>query len=78
MTRTTLLIYYFLVINLITFILRGIDKYKAQTQRRRISEKNLLRFVGFGGWIGAVLGMQAFHHKTIKGRFLTRFRLIAS
>ncbi|MEI6672666.1 MAG: hypothetical protein WCL02_05015 [bacterium] len=28
--------------------------------------------------MGAVLGMQAFRHKTVKGKFLTKFRLIAS
>ena len=77
MTRTSLILRYILLINLFTFIVRGIDKYKATAQKRRISEKNLLIFTALGGWIGAILGMQAFRHKTIKGKFLTRFWLIA-
>ncbi|MFA7298350.1 MAG: DUF1294 domain-containing protein [Candidatus Absconditabacterales bacterium] len=77
MTRTNLFIRYFLLINLFTFFVRGVDKYKASAHKRRISEKNLLRFTGFGGRLGAVLGMQAFRHKTTKGNFLTKFWLIA-
>lgn len=76
MTRTTLILRYLLFINIFTFIVRWIDKSKARGQKRRISEKNLLRFTGLGWRIGAVLGMQAFHHKTIKSWFLTKFRLI--
>lgn len=77
MTRTNLLIRYILLINVVTFIIRWVDKYKATAQKRRISEKNLLIFTALGWWLGAVLGMQAFRHKTIKGKFLTKFRLIA-
>ncbi|MFA6255790.1 MAG: DUF1294 domain-containing protein [Candidatus Absconditabacterales bacterium] len=77
MTRTSVIIRYLLLINLITFIIRGIDKYKATAEKRRVSEKNLLICTALGGRIGAILGMQAFRHKTIKGKFLTRFRLIA-
>lgn len=78
MTRTSLLIRYLLLINLFTFIVRGVDKWKSQAQKRRISEKNLLRYTALGWRLGAVLGMQAFRHKTIKGKFLTKFRLIAT
>ena len=78
MIRTNLLIRYVLFINIFTFIIRGVDKRKSQAQKRRISEKTLLILTTIGWWIGAILGMQAFHHKTIKGKFLTRFRLITS
>jgi uncharacterized membrane protein YsdA (DUF1294 family) len=54
-----------------------VDKYKAVAEKRRIAEKNLLIFTALGGRLGAILGMQAFRHKTIKGEFLTKFRLIA-
>lgn len=77
MTRTQLILRYVLLINLVTFIARGIDKRKSQKQKRRISEKNLLISTALGGRLGAVLGMQAFRHKTIKGKFLTKFWLIA-
>lgn len=36
---------YFFLINLATFIIRGIDKRKAINQKRRIKEKTLLTFV---------------------------------
>gem|GEM_PF-2005177 len=48
MTRTTLILRYLLLINIFTFIVWGIDKYKARGQQWRISEKNLLRFTGLG------------------------------
>lgn len=32
----------FIGINLITFLVRGVDKWKAQHKRRRISERTLL------------------------------------
>ncbi|MEI7918658.1 MAG: DUF1294 domain-containing protein [bacterium] len=48
MSRTSLIVRYLLLINLITFIVRGVDKYKATAQKRRISEKNLLIFTGLG------------------------------
>ncbi|MCX6824083.1 MAG: DUF1294 domain-containing protein [candidate division SR1 bacterium] len=78
MTRTSVILWYLVLINLITFIVRGVDKYKAVAQKRRVSEKNLLTFTALGGRLGAVLGMQAFRHKTIKGAFLTKFRLLAT
>jgi uncharacterized membrane protein YsdA (DUF1294 family) len=55
MSRINLLIRYILFINLFTFVARGIDKYKARTKKRRISEKNLLWYAGLGGRVGAIL-----------------------
>lgn len=37
-----IIIWYFVVINIATFIVRGIDKWKANNAKWRISEKNLL------------------------------------
>ncbi|MEI6426678.1 MAG: DUF1294 domain-containing protein [Candidatus Absconditabacteria bacterium] len=68
---------YFFLINLATFIVRGIDKRKAINQKWRIKEKTLLTFVALGGMIGALLGMEFLRHKTIKGKFLIRFWLWA-
>ena len=36
---------YFFLINLVTFVVRGIDKRKAINQKWRIKEKTLLTFV---------------------------------
>ncbi|MDR3168987.1 MAG: DUF1294 domain-containing protein [Candidatus Peribacteria bacterium] len=67
---------YFLLINLATFTLWGIDKRKAVLQKWRISEKMLLSFCAFGGRVGALLAMGVFRHKTIKTAFLLWFYLI--
>ncbi len=55
---------YTLLINLITFILYGVDKLKAKKELRRISESTLLWTAFLGGSVGALLGMIVFHHKT--------------
>ena len=63
------LIYYLLVINAATFIIYGIDKYKAKKAKWRISEVTLLTMAAVGGSIGAWLGMIAWHHKTLHRKF---------
>ena len=58
------------IINVITFILYGVDKRRAKRKRWRISEKTLLVFTFCGGGLGAILGMSYFHHKTKHLSFL--------
>ena len=58
-----LLIFYALM-SIFTFILFGIDKRKAQKNRFRIPEKTLIGFSLLGGGLGGWLGMRLFHHKT--------------
>ncbi|MBR5301654.1 MAG: DUF1294 domain-containing protein [Clostridia bacterium] len=53
-----------LVINLITFILYGVDKHKAKRGAWRIPEKTLLTGTWLLGGVGAWLAMRAFRHKT--------------
>lgn len=55
---------YTIVINLIAFIVFGVDKYKAKREYRRVSESTLLWLAFAGGSVGALLGMLVFHHKT--------------
>jgi uncharacterized membrane protein YsdA (DUF1294 family) len=54
----------------------GIDKWKAILKKRRISENTLLIFCALGGFIGAILAMESFRHKTVKARFLLWYYLI--
>jgi len=61
--------WYLIGINLITFILYGIDKNYARKNKYRISEYTLFVFSFFGGGIGSLLGMKIFHHKTKKPIF---------
>ena len=67
---------YFLVMNIITFLLMGYDKREAKVNQWRISEKALFLFCLFGGSIGGICGMYAFRHKTQKWYFKIGFPLI--
>lgn len=60
---------YLLLINLVTFVLYGIDKWKAKTDRWRIPEATLLWLAAAGGSIGAWCGMKVWHHKTLHKKF---------
>ena len=61
--------YYLLAINAVTFIVYGIDKYKAKKAKWRISEATLLLLAVLGGSIGAWIGMKVWHHKTMHKKF---------
>lgn len=63
------LIGYFFIINVITFIVYGIDKLKAKKSWRRISESKLLWLAFMGGSFGAWGGMQVWRHKTLHKKF---------
>lgn len=59
-----LFIYYIAAINIIAFIVYGIDKLKAKKGYWRIPESTLLLLAAFGGSIGAWCGMMVWRHKT--------------
>ena len=76
------LLYYLIVINVVTFLVYGIDKWRSTSGRLlptgrkkakqgswRISEATLLIFAVIGGSIGALLGMKIWHHKTMHKKF---------
>ena len=69
-----LLVCYLLVMNLVTFLVFGLDKWKAKRKAkneavRRVPEKTLVLLSILGGSLGALLGMKAFHHKTLHKSF---------
>ena len=66
---TEALLYYLIVINIVTFLVYGIDKWKAKQGSWRISEAILLILAVIGGSIGALLGMKVWHHKTMHKKF---------
>ena len=68
-SKSTVVIFYFVIINILTFLLYGIDKWKAKRARWRIPESVLLGMAAFGGSIGAWLGMRVWHHKTQHKKF---------
>ena len=57
------------IINIVTFIIYGIDKYKAKKGKWRIPENSLIGLAIIGGSIGAYLGMRVWHHKTMHLKF---------
>ena len=59
-----LLLGYLLLMNLIAFVLMGLDKRRARRDKWRISEKTLFLPAVLGGSLGAIAGMRLFHHKT--------------
>ncbi len=73
---TEALLYYLIVINVVTFLVYGIDKRKAKKGSWRISEATLLILAAIGGSIGALLGMKIWHHKTMHKKFKYGFPLI--
>ena len=68
-TLHSCLAYYLLGINAVTFIVYGIDKYKAKKAKRRIPEVTLLLLAVVGGSVGAWMGMKVWHHKTMHKKF---------
>ena len=60
---------YLIIINIISFILYGLDKYKAIHNKWRIPELLLISISFLGGGIGSILGMVIFRHKTKKLSF---------
>ncbi len=64
------LLYYTLAIQILTFLVWGLDKWKARRGSWRISERSLLLLVLAGGGPGAWAGVRVFRHKSSKGSFL--------
>jgi uncharacterized membrane protein YsdA (DUF1294 family) len=64
-----ILYWYLLVINILAFVCYGLDKLKAKSNARRISERALLLLALVGGSVGAWLGMLVWRHKTKHAKF---------
>ena len=60
---------FILIVNVLTFLLYGIDKWKAKRSRWRIPESVLLGMAAVGGSVGAWLGMRVWRHKTQHKKF---------
>ena len=62
-------LFYYISVNLVLFILMGIDKLNACFHKKRIREATLLAISLIGGGIGGFLAMLIFNHKTRKHYF---------
>lgn len=67
--ETKYIILYIFLINIIGFGMMALDKYKAEKNYWRISEKSIFIVTLLGGGIGTISGMYAFRHKTKKLKF---------
>lgn len=63
------LLYYLIIINLITGAAFGWDKRLARRGARRIPERALLLYAAAGGSMGGLIGMYVFRHKTRHMKF---------
>ena len=69
MTLEKLIVIFLVTVNVGTFFLYGIDKWKAKHSKWRIPEATLLGLAVIGGSVGALLGMRVWHHKTMHKKF---------
>jgi uncharacterized membrane protein YsdA (DUF1294 family) len=56
-------------VNVITFVVYGIDKLKAKKGKWRVPETTLLLLAIIGGSVGAWCGVKVWHHKTMHAKF---------
>ena len=68
--------WYLAAVNIVAFIMYGIDKEKARRGAWRIPESTLIGVALLGGSFGAWAGMRYFHHKTRKKKFSVGIPLI--
>ena len=64
-----LLLLWAVLMSFITFLVFGLDKWKAKRSARRIRERTLFLLAAAGGSMGALLGMKVWHHKTLHKSF---------
>ena len=64
-----MLITFFIIVNVLTYMVMHIDKYNARNGKKRISEPSLLTLAAIGGSIGMLISMHILHHKTRKKIF---------
>lgn len=67
---------YIILVNLIGFLLMGIDKRKAIKHAFRIPEATLFIIAIIGGSLGSIAGMYLFRHKTRHWYFVYGMPLI--
>ena len=71
-----ILLIYLIVINIITFIIYGLDKWLAIKEKNRVRIATLLGLAFLGGEIGGLIAMRLFRHKTNKEYFTIGLPLI--
>ena len=65
-STATLVVVGVVALNVVTFALWGVDKWKASRGKWRVPEKILLQLAFVGGWPAAWIGAHHFRHKSSK------------
>jgi uncharacterized membrane protein YsdA (DUF1294 family) len=73
-----IILFVYIMMNLIGLILMWVDKNRAIHRKYRIRERTLWLTALFGGAFGTTLGMRFFHHKTKHLTFKLGFPLLAA
>ncbi|MGR9049114.1 DUF1294 domain-containing protein [Halobacillus faecis] len=68
---------YVIVINLVLFIMMGVDKRRSKRGSWRIEEKKLWGIALAGGVFGGWIGMRVFRHKTKHTSFKLGFPILS-
>ena len=66
----TYIVSYLIIINIIGFVIMGVDKLKAKKRAWRIPESTLFVVALIGGSLGTTVAMHVFRHKTQHWYFL--------
>jgi len=74
--KADIVLTWLIAITMITFFAYGYDKAIAGSKFTRVPENVLLALTLLGGTLGAILGMQVFHHKTSKESFRAKFWIV--
>ncbi len=74
-TIDTIAVLWFGLINVLALLMFGLDKWRAENSRSRVSEMKLVLLAASGGWAGGLLGMKLFRHKTAKPTFKLKYAL---
>lgn len=74
----TMLLIYFIAINLIGMAVMKSDKKKAQKGEWRVPEKTLWKIAWVGGAVGMTISMHRYHHKNRHMNFKIGFPILAA
>ncbi|NLC64026.1 MAG: DUF1294 domain-containing protein [Thermoanaerobacterales bacterium] len=76
MANYKIVIVIILSLNLVGFLLIGLDKYKSKRNKWRIKEITFFIFAALGGSVGVLAGRYFFRHKTKHPSFVFGLPLI--
>jgi uncharacterized membrane protein YsdA (DUF1294 family) len=66
---------WFAAFSVVTFLAFGFDKWRASRSGSRVPELSLVMLGALGGWLGGLIGMVVFRHKTAKWTFKFKYAL---